>query len=57
MKKDIIVEEVRKIRQAHAAKFNYKLHDICADLKEREKECDHQVVSLPPKRHLQATGS
>ena len=34
MKKDPIVEEVRKIREAHASKFNYDLKRICQDLKE-----------------------
>lgn len=57
MKKDPIVEEIRKIREAHAAKFNYDLKDICADLKKKEKDCGHPVVSLPPKRLLKATGS
>ena len=37
MKLDPIVEEVRKVRQAHAAKFNYDLAAICADLKKKEK--------------------
>ncbi|MBA7587769.1 hypothetical protein ES708_29810 [subsurface metagenome] len=32
MKKDPIVEEIRNIRQAHAAKFQYDLQAICADL-------------------------
>jgi len=57
MKKDSIVEEIRKIRQAHAAKFNYELKAICADLKDKEKGCGHPVVSFPPKRYLKATGS
>ena len=57
MKKDPIIEEIRKIREAHAAKFNHDLKAICADLKEKEKDCGHPVVSLPPKRHLKATGS
>lgn len=55
--KDRIVEEIRKIRQAHAAKFNYNLTAICADLKEKEKQCGHPVVSFPPKRRLKKTGS
>ncbi len=38
MNKDAVVEEVRKIREAHAAKFAYQLHAICADLKEKEKK-------------------
>lgn len=57
MKKDPIVEEIRKIREAHAAKFNYDLKAICADLKKKEKDCGHPVVSLPPKRLLKAIGS
>lgn len=55
--KDPIVEEIRKIRQAHAAKFNYNLAAICADLKEKEKQCGHPVVSFPPKRRLRKTSS
>ena len=54
--KDLIVEEIRKIRQAHAAKFNYNLTAICADLKEKEKQCGHPVVAFPPKRRLRRTG-
>ncbi len=50
MNEDAIVEEVRKIREAHAAKFTYQLHAICADLKEKEKNCGHPLVSFPPKR-------
>ena len=57
MKADPIVEEIRKIRKMHAAKFNNDLKAICADLKEKEKKCGHPVVSLPPKRRLKATGS
>jgi len=57
MKKDPIVEEIRKVREAHAAKFNYNLKAICADLKKKEKDCGHPVVSLLPKRLLKATGS
>lgn len=57
MKKDSIVEETRKIRETHAAKFNYDLKAICADLREKEKDCGHPIISFPPKRHLKATGS
>lgn len=55
MKKDAIVEEIRKIREAHAARFDYDLRAICADLRKKEKDCGHPVVSLPPKRYLRAT--
>jgi len=33
-----IVDEVRKVRDAHAARFNYDLHAIFLDIKKREKE-------------------
>lgn len=49
--------EIRKIREAHAAKFNYDLKAICADLREKEKNCGHSLVSFPPKRIAQATKS
>jgi len=55
--KDPIVEEVRKTRDAHAAKFNFNLHAICEDLRQKEKSCGHPVISLPPKPLLKATGS
>lgn len=47
---DPIVEEVRKAREEHAAKFDYDLHRIFADLKRRENRSEREVVSLPPKR-------
>ncbi len=57
MKKDPIVEEVRKARQAHASKFNYNMEDIFADLKQKEKDCGDRVVSRPPRLRLKETGS
>lgn len=35
--KDPIVDEVRRIQDAHAARFNYDLDAIFLDIKEREK--------------------
>ncbi len=35
---DPIVDEVRRVRDAHAARFNYDLHAIFLDIKRREKE-------------------
>jgi len=35
---DPIVDEVRRIRDAHAARFNYDLHAIFLDIKKREQE-------------------
>lgn len=50
MWRDPIVEEVRKIREAHARQFNYDLHAIYGDIKEREKSSGREFTSLPPKR-------
>jgi hypothetical protein len=57
MKSDPIVDEVRKIREAHAAKLNFDLSAICADLKKKEKDSNHPVVSRQPKLRLKSTGS
>lgn len=47
---DPIVAEVRKIRDAHAAKFNHDLHAICEDFREKQAKSDREVVSRPPRR-------
>lgn len=47
---DPIVEEVRMYRQAHAARFNYDLTAIFADLIEREKNSSRPVINRPPRR-------
>lgn len=50
MKDDPIVEEVRKVREAYAAKFNYDLEAIFQDLKRQERESGRTFVSFPPRR-------
>ena len=50
MWKDPIVEEVRRIREEHAARFGYDLKAIYEDLKETERRSGRKTVSLPPKR-------
>ena len=47
---DPIVEEVRKVREEHAARFNYNLSAIFDDLKKREREAGVEVASLKPAR-------
>ena len=43
---DPIVDEVRRIRDAHAAKFNYDPDAIFRDIKEREKRSGRKYVSF-----------
>jgi hypothetical protein len=50
MWKDEIVEEVRKVRDEYAAKFNYDLDAIYEDIKKQEKKSRRKVVSLSPKK-------
>lgn len=50
MWQDPIVEEVRKARDEHAARFDYDLARIFADLKQQERESQREYVTLAPKR-------
>lgn len=47
---DPIVDEVRRVRDAHAAMFNYDLDAIFRDIKEQEKKSGLRFVSYPPRR-------
>jgi hypothetical protein len=42
---DPIVDEVRRVRDAYAARFNYDLRAIYRDLKEKEKRSGRKIVS------------
>jgi len=46
MKTDPIVEEIRNIKEARAAKFGYDVRAMAEDLKKREKKGGRKVVSL-----------
>jgi hypothetical protein len=46
---DPIVDEVRRVRDAHAAKFNYDLDAIYEDIKEQERKSGLTFVSYPPR--------
>jgi hypothetical protein len=57
MRKDPIVEEVRRARNQHAAKLRYDLDAICRDLKEEERQGRRKLVSLPPRRAIRSAKS
>ncbi len=59
---DPIVDEVRRIRDAHAARFNYDLDAIFRDIKEREKKSGLKFVQgvarqPPPNQVVHPTGA
>jgi hypothetical protein len=45
---DPIVDEVRRVRDAHAARFNYDLDAIFQDIKEQEAKSGRRFVSFSP---------
>jgi hypothetical protein len=45
---DPIVEEVHAIREAHAAKFNYDLERIFADVLEKQEQSTWPKADLKP---------
>ena len=59
---DPIVDEIRRIRDAHAARFNYDLDAIYRDIKEQELASGRKFVSFvptnaEPNKTLQPTGA
>lgn len=50
MWRDPIVEEIRRIRDEHARKFNYDLHAICEDIRQRQASSGRTVVSRPARK-------
>jgi hypothetical protein len=55
--KDPIVEEVRRSRKKHAAKFNNDIDAIVKDIKKRQKKYGKRLVSHAPKLKLRKTGT
>ncbi len=49
MTNDPIVDEVRRIRQEYAAKFDYNVRAMAQDLQKRRKEYADRLVTFPPK--------
>ena len=49
---DPIIEEIRKVREAHAASFDYDVKRIVLDFQEQEKQSNRKIVSPPPRPPL-----
>jgi len=49
MDKDPILEELHRVREEYAARFNYDLQAMYQDLKAREARGEFVVVHRPPR--------
>ena len=47
---DEIVDEVRRVREAYAAEFDFDLRRIAEGLRRREREGGWEYLQLPPKQ-------
>lgn len=54
MNTDPIIAEVRQVRDALAAKFNYDVAAIVRDAQKRQKQSKLKVVSLKPRKGTRA---
>ncbi len=54
---DPIVEEMRRYRKEHAARYGNDLAEICKALREREVQSKRKVVNRGPRELLPKTGS
>ncbi|MGI8980619.1 MAG: hypothetical protein ACR2FY_15430 [Pirellulaceae bacterium] len=43
---DTIVDEIRKVRDEYANRFNYDLHAMCSDLRREQELSGAEVVSF-----------
>ena len=49
MEKDLILEELHRVREEYAARFNYDLQAMYRDLKAREERGEFVVVHHSPR--------
>jgi hypothetical protein len=50
MYEDEVIEEVHRVKDAIAEKYNYDLRAYARYLQERQKQHGHNTVNLPAKR-------
>jgi hypothetical protein len=47
---DPIIDEIRRIRDEHAARHNYDIRSIVREIRQRQKESGGTYVTLPPRK-------
>ena len=54
---DPIIVEIRAVRDAHAARFNYDVKAIFEDIRAKQETSGRDYVSYPPRRVMAETPS
>jgi hypothetical protein len=49
MRRDSLVEEVRRIREAQAAQFGFDIRKIVEEIKKKERASGRKLVTAPPR--------
>lgn len=57
MESDLIVAEIRKLREEYAARFGFDVRAMVLDAQERDSATDREVVRRVPRRPRLAEGS
>ncbi|MFM8332491.1 MAG: hypothetical protein ACKN9T_12445 [Candidatus Methylumidiphilus sp.] len=52
MWQDPIIEQIHRIRDEYAQKFDYDLHAICEDLRKKQLDSGVKAISRPPHKPL-----
>ena len=47
---DPIIDELRAVREQHAARFNYDVEEIFRDIQAQQEASGRDYVRLPPRR-------
>ena len=47
---DSVIQEIRQIKEANAAKFGHDVHAMLEDLQKRQGAAGRKVVTLAPRR-------
>ena len=51
---DPLIQEIRRIKEANAAKYGFNIQAMVEDMRRREKLSGRKIVTLPPRRPTKA---
>ena len=53
---DPIIDELRAVRDEHAARFNYDVEEIFRDIRAQQEASGREYIRLPPRRAVTVKG-